>query len=443
MRRLVAGGTLVCEGLRFEGSLVTEDDRITEVKAGRETPRGGFDETVDASDCLVLPGVIDSHVHFREPGMTEKADIGSESAAAAAGGVTTFFDMPNTEPQTVTGEELERKFRLGREKSLVNYSFFPGATASNADFLLSLDKSRVPGIKLFMGASTGDMAVEGRENLERVFAAAAETGLVLVAHCEDTAVVRRNMELYKNELCTDDPDISYHPLIRSREACAASSRLGAELAAKYGARLHIAHISTRDELALLGGNVTGEVCVPHLLFDSRDYESLGARIKCNPAVKTPGDRAALIKAVKDGLVTTIATDHAPHLEREKTGGAAAALSGIPTVQFSLAAVLTLADEENIPYETVVRLMCHGPAKLFGLKGRGFLRTGYKADVTIVRRQTWTPGKKDILGKCGWSPLEGRRLSWRVTHTIVNGRAVYENGNFRPGRPGREAEFSGR
>ncbi len=440
MRILVAGGVIVNEGKQFKGSLIIEGDHIEELTEGSICPDGSFDKTVDASESFVLPGVIDSHVHFREPGFTDKADIETETRAAAYGGVTSFFDMPNTNPQTTGSEALENKFSLAPTHSRINYSFFPGATNSNERFLHCLDGTRIPGIKLFMGSSTGDMLVNEQDALERIFKLAAEKRLVLMAHCEDTEIINRNMAHCKEMLSTDDPDIRYHPVIRSEEACYSSSALAAALAKKHHTRLHIAHISAKRELVLLKDNVTGEVCVPHLLFDDNDYDKFGALIKCNPSIKSATDKAALRNAVKKGIVKTISTDHAPHLLHEKRGGAARAMSGMPTIQFSLPAMLTMSEENNIAITRIAELMCHNQARIFSVEKRGFLRKGYKADITIVKRGQWTVTNDCIQSKCKWSPLEGRKLKWKVTHTICNGHLLYAEEMFDAAYRGEEITF---
>ncbi len=437
---LVVGGTIVNEGTARKGTIVVENDHIADIIYSERTHHQQSRTTIDATGCLVLPGAIDTHVHFRQPGLTWKADIQSESQAAAVGGVTTYFDMPNTQPPTTTIDALDEKRHLAQEKSHVNYAFFLGATQSNSDTLARIDSHKVAGIKLFMGSTTGDMLVDNLPSLRDIFRTASHKGLVLVAHCEDTATIARNTQEAKSRYGVDDPPIESHPAIRSEEACLKSARLAASLAREYGTRLHLAHISTQEELDLLGGNVTGEVCLAHLLFDSRDYATLGTKIKCNPAVKDPRHRRALIEAVRDSRLTTIATDHAPHLLREKEGGAIRALSGMPMVQYSLPAMLTLAQEENIPPERVVQMMCHNPATLFGVRLRGFLRKGYKADITIVRAEEWTIDKEDVRSKCGWSPLEGRRLKWKVAHTILNGQHIYANHQFAVNSQGEEIEF---
>lgn len=448
MKKLIYGGQIVNEGRQFSGSLILDDDRITDIIESAETPRGNFDSVVDATGCCVLPGIIDSHVHFREPGLTHKADIESESRAAAYGGVTTYFEMPNTKPQTTTAEALDEKFRLGKENSHVNYSVFPGATNDNEEFLRTLDPHRVPGIKLFMGSSTGNMLVDRREALAGIFKLAAEKDMVLMAHCEDTLVINRNMNRYKAESATDDLPIRMHPLIRNAEACWKSTSEGMRLALKYGTRFHTAHVTTQIEaenfrFAILeegAKNLSVEVCVPHLLFTDADYDTLGARIKCNPAVKTADDRAALREALTNGVVSTISTDHAPHAWEEKQGGACKAMSGMPMVQFSLPAMLTLVDEGVMPITRLVELMCHNQASLFSLSERGYLRKGYKADVVIVKPEQWTVTKDCIQSKCGWSPLEGRTLGWKVMQTICNGHLIYNNGNFDAEYRGEEVVF---
>ncbi len=440
MTTLIKGGTVVNEGKETKASVVISGDRIADITEDTNAPGSIFDKVIDATGSYVFPGVIDSHVHFREPGMTHKADIASESRAAACGGVTSFFEMPNTVPQTVTATALEDKFRIAAAKSLVNYSFFPGATNDNNDFLEAVDIRRVPGIKLFMGSSTGNMLVDSRRQLEKIFALAARKGVPLMAHCEDTQVINANMAHCKEALRTDDPDVRYHSVIRDERSCVASSSLGAELAHKYGTRFHIAHLSTAAELRLVGGNVTAEICLPHLLFCDDDYASLGTRIKCNPSVKTAADRDALRRALMSGRITTVSTDHAPHLLEEKNGGAAKAVSGMPMVQFSLPAMLTLADEGWLSLPQVAQLMSHNQATLFGVAGRGFIRKGYKADLTIVKRSPWQVTDGCVSSKCGWTPLCGRSLNWQVVTTVCNGHAVYDHGALDEEYRGEEIRF---
>jgi len=424
MRTLYSNATIINEGISQRGAIVVSGDLIDEVAVGRP-PVGSFAEEIDCEGCTIIPGVIDEHVHFREPGLTEKADIESESRAAARGGVTSYFDMPNTVPQTTTLGALEEKFRLAAQKSHVNYSFFFGATNDNADLFAQLPKHRIPGIKLFMGSSTGNMLVDRRETLERIF---RETPLPLMAHCEDTAIIAENMRQMK-QTYGDDPDIWAHQLIRSEQACMESTRLAYELAALNGTRLHVAHVSTARELDLFRDNpqITAEACVGHLVFSTVDYRDLGSLIKVNPAIKSVIDREALRAGLSDGRVTTIATDHAPHLLSQKQGGAARAASGMPMIQFALPQMLQLTDEGVLTKEKMVELMCHNPARLFGVSRRGYIREGYKADLAIVRRgQPWTVDKQCIESKCGWSPLEGRTFDWAVERTVCNGRPVYIN-----------------
>ena len=440
MTTLVKGGTIVNEGRTFNGSLVIEDERITQIIEGNHTPEASYDEVIDASGCFVLPGVIDDHVHFREPGLTEKADMESESRAAAAGGVTTYFDMPNTVPQTTTLEALEEKFALAATKSHVNYSFFFGATNDNANIFPQLDIHRIPGIKLFMGSSTGNMLVDRREALECIFSTAP---LPIMAHCEDTDIINRNMAEARQRY-GDDPQVTHHPEIRSEEACYESSRLAVELAVKHHARLHIAHLTTAKELDLLStspDNITAEATVAHLYFSDRDYQDLGTRIKCNPAIKTEHDREALREALNDGRIAVIGTDHAPHLLSQKEGGSARAASGMPMIQFSLVTMLELVDQGVLSLERLVELMCHNPARLFEVRQRGFIREGYQADIVIVRPDTgWIVTKDCIQSRCGWSPMEGHMYLWRVERTLCNGHTVYEQGRVDASYVGQSVAF---
>ena len=431
MRTIVEGGTIVNEGRTFDGTIVIEDGKITQIIQGNINPEVSLDEVIDASGCFVLPGIIDDHVHFREPGLTEKADIDTESRAAAAGGVTTYFDMPNTVPQTTTLEALEGKFALAAKKSHVNYGFFFGATNDNIALFELLDPHRIPGIKLFMGSSTGNMLVDRRESLEQLFSSAK---LPIMAHCEDTAIINRNMAEAKAKY-GEDPKVIHHPEIRSEEACYESTRLAVELATKYHARLHIAHLTTAKELDLIPANgsshfsdITAEVTPSHLYFCDRDYASLDTRIKCNPAIKTERDREALQRALTDGRIAVIGTDHAPHLLSQKEGGCAKAVSGMPMIQFSLVTMLELVDNGILTLERLVELMCHNPASLFEIRHRGFIREGYQADLVLVRPNTaWVCTKHVIQSKCGWSPMEGHMFLWRVERTLCNGHTVYADG----------------
>ena len=427
MRTLIQGGTLVNEGKLFEGSILIEDSRIARIYTEPHTPEASYDELIDASGCFILPGVIDDHVHFREPGLTAKADIESESRAAAAGGVTTYFDMPNTVPQTTTLEALEEKFALAAQKSHVNYSFFFGATNDNVELFPQLDAHRIPGIKLFMGSSTGNMLVDRREALEKIFASST---LPIMTHCEDTDIINRNMVAAIQQY-GDDPKVTHHPEIRSEEACYESTRLAIELARQHQARLHVAHLTTARELELISPDdpaITAEATVSHLYFYDRDYTALGTRIKCNPAIKTQRDRDALREALNDGRIAVIGTDHAPHLLSQKEGGCQKAASGMPMIQFSLVTMLELVDQGVLSIERLVELMCHNPARLFEVRQRGFLREGYQADIVLVRPDTgWTVTKDVIQSKCGWSPMEGHMYLWRVERTLCNGHTVYQQG----------------
>ena len=387
-----------------------------------------------------MPGVIDDHVHFREPGLTAKADLESESRAAAYGGVTTFFEMPNTLPQTTTLDALNQKLELAQGKSHVNYSFFFGATNQNAHLFERLDPKRVPGIKLFMGASTGNMLVDRLETLENIFKNAP---LPIMTHCEDTQLVNQNMAEAKR-LYGDDPAVEHHPAIRSAEACYHSSALAVELATKYGAQLHVAHLTTARELSLFGHNprITAEAVIAHLWFCDADYRTRGTQIKCNPAVKTSADRDALRAALTDGRISVVATDHAPHLVSDKIGGCAKAASGMPMVQFSLPAMLELCEKGVLTIERVVELMCHAPARLFAVSKRGFIKPGYKADLAIVRRgEPWTVTKDCVQSKCKWSPMEGEKFRWRVVQTICNGHLLLDkDGTFDAQYRGEEVAF---
>ena len=437
MKLLIQHGTIVNDNNIFDGTVIVEDSKITKIVEGDTVPNASFDDVIDASGCFVLPGLIDDHVHFREPGLTEKADIDSESSAAAAGGITTYFDMPNTVPQTTTLEALEDKFKIAAQKSHVNYSFFFGATNDNVELFDKLDPHRIPGIKLFMGSSTGNMLVDRREALEKIFSTAQ---MPIMVHCEDTDIINRNMAEAKLKY-GDDPKVSHHPEIRSAEACYKSTKLAVELATKHHARLHIAHLTTAKELELLADGITAEVTPSHLYFCDRDYTSLGTRIKCNPAIKSAADRNALRQAVADGRIAVIGTDHAPHLLAQKEGGCAKAASGMPMIQFSLVTMLELVDKGVLTLERLVELMCHNPADLFGVRNRGYLREGYQADIVLVRPNCgWTVTKDVIKSKCGWSPMENHMYLWRVERTICNGHTVYQNGTVDTNYIGQPVEF---
>ena len=428
-RTLIQHVTIVNEGKQFKGAVIIEDERITSVVEGQVCNKEYFGEVINGEGCYLLPGVIDEHVHFRDPGLTHKADITSESRAAVAGGVTSVMDMPNTNPQTTTIEAWEAKMDNFAQHSLANYSCYFGATNSNYDLFDKLDKRRVPGIKLFMGSSTGNMLVDRKESLRHIFGG---TDMLIMAHCEDQHTISENTAKYRGE--DGDAPIELHPVIRSEEACWLSSKLAVELAQETGARLHIAHISTARELALLADEplaqklITGEVCISHLMFNDTDYQSFGAKIKCNPSVKTIADQQALQKAMQSNLIDTVATDHAPHLLSEKQGGALKAMSGMPTIQFSFNCMLELVDKGIITIEALVQKMCHNPALLYHIEQRGFIRPGYQADLVLVRPNTpWTVNSDILQSKCGWSPLEGHQFNWQVERTFVNGKLAFAYG----------------
>lgn len=429
-RTQIKNAIIVNEGRRFLGTLVIDDDRIDEIIEGADSePIIPVDKTIDGTGCYVLPGIIDDHVHFRDPGLTHKGDFCSESRAAAAGGVTTVFDMPNCVPQTTTEEVFQEKMQIAASKNVVNYGLFFGATAGNAYELGKLNPRKVAGIKLFMGSSTGNMLVDNERSLKAIF---ESTQLPVMTHCEDTSIINANMAKAK-ALYGDDPDICHHPEIRSEEACYQSTALAIRLARKANARLHVAHISTARELELFNDNdnsITAEVCVGHLMFCDEDYKKLASRIKVNPAIKTKADRDALRKALSSGKIYTIGTDHAPHTISEKVGGCAKAASGMPIIQFSLVSMLELVDKGVLSLEQLVCLMCHNPANLLQIEGRGYIREGYKADIVMVRPNTpWLLTPNRIQSKCNWSPLEGHVFHWRVERTICNGFSIFNRGHI--------------
>ena len=428
-RTYIKNARIVNEGQTFVGSIVIENEKIAEVLKADEMPALPCDETIDAKGLYLLPGVIDDHVHFRDPGLTHKADMHTESMAAAAGGVTSYMDMPNTNPLTTTLEALENKFQDAANISIVNDSFYFGATNNNADLLPLLDKTHVCGVKLFMGSSTSNMLVDRMETLKNIF---ANAGMLIATHCEDQNIISANTAAYK-EKYGDDPDVKYHPEIRNEEACYQSSALAVQMAKETGARLHIMHISTAKELTLLENkpitekNITAEACVSHLFFCDEDYEKFGARIKCNPAIKSKKDRDALREALRSNLIDVIGTDHAPHLLSEKQGGALKAVSGMPTLQFSLTAVMELVHAGLLSIEQLVQKMCHAPASLYQIANRGYIRPGYQADLVLVNpSKEWMVTNDCILSKCGWSPMEGETFHSKVEKTFVNGHLVYDN-----------------
>lgn len=439
MRILIENALVVNEGKTSEAAIAIGGEYIEGIYSCGTRPGASFDMTIDAAGCYVLPGVIDDHVHFREPGLTDKADMESESRAAAAGGVTTIFDMPNTVPQTTTLQALDDKFALAARECHVNHSFFFGATNANVALFDRLDAHRIPGIKLFMGSSTGNMLVDKRDALERIFGSA---GMPVMVHCEDTSIINRNMQAARAAY-GDDPDVALHPSIRSAEACFESTRLAVELARKHGTQLHVAHLSTERELSLFGTdpNITAEAVVGHLYFSEDDYAKYGSLIKVNPAIKSAADRDALRRALTDGRITVVGTDHAPHLLSQKQGGCMRAASGMPMVQFSLPTMLELVDSGVLTIERLVELMCHNPATLFGVRERGFVRPEYKADLVVVRPGSpWTVTDDIIESKCGWSPMAGHEYQWRVECTLCNGHPVYSHGRVDTGYVGQAVAF---
>lgn len=428
---LIKNARIVNEGRMFKGAVLIDRDKIEEVYEEAVPVAASGVQVIDAEGRLLLPGAIDDQVHFREPGLTHKGDIASESRAAVAGGITSFMDMPNTKPQTTSIADLEWKLQRGAETSLANYSFFFGGTNDNMDEIRKLDRSCVPGLKLFLGSSTGNMLVDKKESLERIF---GEADMLIAIHAEKEEVIKRNIAYY-TDMYGEDLDISFHSKIRSEEACYASSSEAVELATRLNSRLHILHLSTAKELTLLSNEIplsekkiTGEVCVHHLWFHDGDYAKYGNRIKWNPSIKTLADRTALRNAVNDNTIDIVATDHAPHLLSEKEGSCLKAASGGPLVQHSLVGMLEMVAEGCFTYEKVVEKMAHMPADLFHIDRRGYIRPGYYADLVLVDpEKCWTVAPENILYKCGWSPFEGTTFHHSITQTFVNGQLVYDNG----------------
>ncbi len=443
MRTLISNPIIVNEGQQFRGSIILNDGLIMKILTGDELPSVSVDRIVDATGMYLIPGVIDDHVHFREPGLTEKATIYSESRAAAAGGVTSFMEMPNTIPQTTTTEALKEKFTIAKQDSAINYSFYFGLTNKNSNLLKKINPKYVCGIKLFMGASTGNMLVDDANKLEDIF---ANANMLIAVHCEDGNIIAENTKRIVEQE-GKDPDIKFHPVIRSREACYKSTLSAIELAKKHNARLHIMHISTSEELDLLTSSnnpkrITAEATPAHLLFYDKDYKSLGAKIKCNPAIKSISDREALRQAVRSGKIDLLGTDHAPHLAHEKIGGALTAASGIPTIQFSLIAMLQLCNEGIFDITEIVEKMCHAPARIFEISKRGYIRKGYYADFVLLKPNSpHTIESKDIMSKCGWSPFEGSTFDWCVKQTWVNGMCIYNDGKIADDAHGQKLRFN--
>jgi dihydroorotase len=427
---LIKNATLINEGKTFTGSVLIDGTRILKVLEKQDQFPDAH-TIIEATGKYLIPGVIDDQVHFREPGLTHKGNINTESRAAVAGGVTSYMEMPNTNPQTTSIENLEAKYDLAANQSLANYSFYMGATNDNIDELLKVNPSNVCGVKIFMGSSTGNMLVDSTTALSRIF---AEVPLLITTHCEDEVIIRENTTKYR-EMYGEEPPFSVHPLIRNDEACYRSSSKAVELATKYNTRLHILHLSSAKEMALLDGTkpleqkkITGEVCVHHLWFDDTNYLKYGSRIKWNPAIKSENDKIALIEALKNNKLDVVATDHAPHTLEEKNNTYFKAPSGGPLVQHSLAAMLELCHRGIFTVEMVIEKMCHAPAKLYGIRDRGFIREGYYADLVLIDpMKSWQVSPENILYKCGWSPFEGITFKHQITHTWVNGELVYQNG----------------
>ena len=430
MKTLIKNAKMVNENHIFEGDLLIEDERIS--KISNDISSNNVQKIIDANGKLLIPGVIDDQVHFREPGLTHKANIATESAAAIAGGVTTYFEQPNTVPQTTTIELLEEKFAIARKTSYANYSFFLGGTNNNLDELKKIDKKNVVGVKLFLGSSTGNMLVDNENVLESIF---SNVDSIIATHCEDEQTIRTNTERFLSEYGENIP-IKMHPIIRSTEACYLSSSKAVALAKKTGARLHIFHISTGKETTLFDNTIplkdkkiTAEVCVHHLWFSDEDYNDKGAFIKWNPAVKTKEDRTALWQALLDNRLDVIATDHAPHTIEEKQSKIYSKTpSGGPLVQHSLCAMLENERLGKISLEKIVEKMCHNPAILFRVEERGFLREGYYADLVLIdQNKSFNVNKSNILYKCGWSPFENVTFHNQIIHTFVNGHLAYKDG----------------
>ncbi|MEY8869357.1 dihydroorotase [Flavobacteriaceae bacterium 144Ye] len=440
---LIKNAKIINEGKVKEGDILIEGEYIKEV-ADSISAKSSDVVVIDVEGNYVLPGVIDDQVHFREPGLTHKADIGTESKAAIAGGITSFIEMPNTVPQTTTIEKLEEKFEIASKTSYANYSFMFGGTNDNLEEILKVDEKNVAALKLFLGSSTGNMLVDNPEVLEKIF---SSTNLLIAVHCEDEATIRANMEEFTNKYGEDIP-IENHPIIRSEEACYLSSSKAIELAKKTGARLHVFHLSTAKETKLFSNKIplkdkkiTAEVCIHHLWFSDEDYSKKGTLIKWNPAVKTAHDRDELWKALLDNRIDVVATDHAPHTLEEKKNVYTKAPSGGPLVQHALVAMMESYHRGRISLEKMVEKMCHNPAILFQIEKRGFIREGYFADLVVVDANSpWTVNKDNILYKCGWSPFEGTTFKSRVTHTFLNGTLVYNNFKFLNGNAAKRLTF---
>ena len=438
---LIKNANVINEGIIEQKDVLIEDRKIAAIATNLDSEA---DITIDAAGKYLIPGIIDDQVHFREPGLTHKAEIYTEARAAVAGGTTSFMEMPNVKPATLTQELLQQKYDIGAEKSLANYSFFMGASNDNLEEALKTDPKTVCGLKIFMGSSTGNMLVDDREVLEKLF---SQVKMLIATHCEDEATVRANTAIYKEKYGEDIP-VEMHPVIRNVEACYKSSSLAIELAKKYNTRLHILHISTKDELDLFRNDIpleqkriTSEVCVHHMYFNAADYATKGTKIKCNPAIKGKVHQDALIPALLDDRLDIIATDHAPHTVAEKSGNYFEAPSGLPLVQHSLNVMLEFYHQGKISLEKIVEKMCHAPAICFEVEKRGFVREGYFADLVLVDlEKEWTVSKDNIHYKCGWSPFEGHTFKGAVDTTIVSGHIAYANGKFDESQKGMRLTF---
>ena len=444
MKTLIKNAIVVNEGRIEKQNLVLRDEYIEDILSTESTDVQ-YDNIIDAEGLYLLPGVIDDQVHFREPGATHKADIHSESRAAVAGGVTSYMEMPNTNPSTTNAELLRQKFDIAAENSMANYSFFIGATEENSDDIAKIDTTEVAGVKLFLGSSTGNLLVKDKNAIEEIM---RKSPTIIAAHCEDDGIISQNLQQMR-EIYGDDIPMEKHCEIRNAEACYKSSSEAAEIAKRTGAHLHIFHISTEKELSLLSNKsledkkLTAEVCVHHLFFNSDDYKKLGARIKWNPAVKYESDRQALIQALKDGKIDVVATDHAPHTWEEKCAPYTKCPSGAPMVQHSLQVMIELAKQGNFGIEDVVKWMCHNPAKLYKIDRRGYIRKGYFADLVLVDMNAkYEVSRDNILYKCKWSPLEGYTLNSKIVSTFVNGKLAFNNGKIIEGnKTARKLKFN--
>ncbi|MEO7979198.1 dihydroorotase [Flavobacterium sp.] len=442
-RILIKNAKIVNEGVIFEGDVLIENDLIVEVNDSISLKTSDC-KVIDAEGNYLIPGAIDDQVHFREPGLTHKGDIESESRAAVAGGITSFIEQPNTVPNAVTQEILEDKYQIAAAKSFANYSFMMGATNDNLEEVLKTNPKNVAGIKIFLGSSTGNMLVDNEATLEKIF---SSTPMLIAVHCEDETTIQNNLKLYKEQYGEDVP-VTAHHLIRSAEACYISSSKAVALAKKTGARLHVFHLSTAKEMELFTNKIpledkkiTAEVCVHHLWFTDEDYKTKGNFIKWNPAVKTAADRKELWKALNDGRIDVVATDHAPHTKEEKNQSYLNAPSGGPLVQHAVIAMFEAHHQGKITVEKIVEKMCHNPAKIFKIEKRGFVKEGYFADLVIVNPSLpWSVKPENILAKCGWSPFENYTFKSRITHTFVNGELVYNNFKVKDIRAGKRLLF---